>query len=141
MRLLAACLLLGLATPCALAQPLEPERGSADRTAILSEMRSAVRASGLDGSVEFHDVWIRVEGDWAFFEADVKRPGGRSLSEDVCPFDPIVEALLHRQRNGWVVALPTWGVPWCQSDDSGVVAEAKSQYRLPGALFPPKVPY
>jgi hypothetical protein len=86
----ASALLLVAAT--AFAAPYEPERGSAERAAILAEVRPAV-AELVGGNVGFLVQTLLVDQGWAFVIAEPDWPNGK-------PIDPAAIGLDMRERNG-----------------------------------------
>ena len=145
---LAAC----AAPPDEPAEPMPPAQvepdtsapdGSAaepDRAAALALAREEVRRSGLPGEVEFHDVWLRRQGDWAFLRAEIRRPGGAYIYDTdpaYCEGDAFVQLLLRRADDEWTLATgDRAGAPFCVSDapDYGPYVR---DYGAPAALFPP----
>ncbi|MGB3545182.1 hypothetical protein [Rubrivirga sp.] len=84
----------------------ESEQGSPELSTILDIARAEVRKSGLPGEVAFQDPWLRQSGDWAFLEAEFRRPNGEFIYDtdpDYCGFDATVQLLLRRANGSWSV--------------------------------------
>lgn len=131
--------LLGIATPAFAQQVRTPERGSAERAAILDGLRQAV-ASEIGVALRFEVRDLRVLNGWAF--ADVRpldpRGGGRydyagtPLEEEWREgfMDDGICALLRLQNGRWTaveLAIGPTDVPWEAWDD---------QHGVPSRIFP-----
>ena len=112
----------------------EPERGTAERKALMNALRPLAEAD-LGDPVEFvvHD--LRVSGDRAFASVQPQRPGGREIDLERTPgyirgdftYDMMdgthMQALYVRSGDTWVVmehaigAMDVWyaGEPFCSS--------------------------
>ncbi|MCC5975888.1 MAG: hypothetical protein JJT81_17825 [Rubellimicrobium sp.] len=115
----AALLALVLTGAQAIAQGYhEPERGSAERRALMDAIRPNVEGI-LGAPVEFVVDKLRVSGDVGFATLRAQRPGGAAIDIRATPvfaqglYDPEggdprdIEALFLREGNRWVVA--DWG--------------------------------
>ena len=70
--------LLALASPAAAEQIVHPEKGSALRAAVLDGARPIFQ-SETEGPIEMVVKQINVDGDWAFGDVFLQRPGGREI--------------------------------------------------------------
>lgn len=132
--MMAALLWWGLA----LAQTVvAPERGSALRTELLDTVRPAI-SKQTGGSVIFVVDTLQVLGDWAYLEADPRRPDGSKIdwrrtkfreAYEADMFSGLVLALLHWQDGRWALVDTFVGptdVAWL---------EWVQKYKLPETLF------
>lgn len=136
---LAGLFLLALAQAAPAQQVYTPERGSAERAAIMDAARVPVEAA-IGKPVIFVVHHLRVSGIWAFANLEPRNPQGGPIDyrgtqyeDDVREglFDNNVSVLLSRQGDGWVVVAYTIGatdVSW-----SSWPAEFKD---APRAIFP-----
>lgn len=117
-RLLTAVVVLAALSPVS-AQTYEPERGSAERTAILEAVRAETRTQhSLSGRIVFFDVSMRVQGPWAYFSGDPRRPDGGDPGHCDPEWDSHMIALLYRSGGRWHVleagacASDVWFLHW-----------------------------
>lgn len=134
----AAAAVVALGNPVA-AQLATPQRGSAERAAILDAVRPMVEAE-VGRPVEFVVDQLRVLGEWAFVVLRPQRPGGGPIAYvytryqaavDAGAFDDEVVALLRQTPAGWLVYeydLGATDVTWV---DWG------ARYPVPPEVFPP----
>ncbi|MEM0899394.1 MAG: hypothetical protein AAGI92_05530 [Pseudomonadota bacterium] len=83
-----------------------PERGTAERRAILDAVRPRIEAE-MRGEVEFVVQSLRVLDGWAFAVLDPQRPGGRPIdiadtgyADDLYIMDGLTVFALMRERDG-----------------------------------------
>ena len=129
MRAPIVVLSLVLAAP-AVAEPVEPPRGSALRAALLDAVRGPAEHD-LGAPVEFVVEALRADGDVALARVTAQRPGGGAIDTDTAPLiaregippslvdGPHVVAFLRRGPDGaWSVethstgATDMWWVGW-----------------------------
>ncbi|HEY7785790.1 MAG TPA: hypothetical protein VIB00_13745 [Pyrinomonadaceae bacterium] len=123
--------------PPATAKPYTPERGSAERKAIIDALRVPVEKQ-LKQSVIFKVDQLRVQKGWAFFGGMPQTPDGREIDYtgtvyqeaiDEGAFDGGVFALLRNVKGKWKVVQYVIGatdVPYVDWD---------KEYGAPRAIF------
>ncbi|MEK1926226.1 MAG: hypothetical protein AAAB11_12425 [Rhizobium giardinii] len=85
-RLVLSFALVAAWSGTALGQPFrEPEKGSAERSAILDTLRPAVEAE-MRGPVEFVVTTMRVSPNWAFVQVEPQQPGGGAIDPEKTGF-------------------------------------------------------
>jgi len=116
----------------------EPEKGSAERTAILNALRVPVEKA-LKQKVQFSVQTIKVRGNWAFINGEPQNSSGEnpdySKTEfqeaiDEGMFDNNFQALLKKTGGKWKVvtyAIGCTDVCWLGWDE---------QFKAPKAIFP-----
>jgi hypothetical protein len=123
----------------ALAQSVyTPEKGSAERTAILGALRVPVEKE-LKQKIQFSAQTFNVQGNWAFLFGDLQNSSGgkpnykgtqyqEAINEGM--FDNNFQALLRKQNGKWRVVTHLIGctdvcwIPWAQ------------EFKAPKAIFP-----
>ena len=115
-----------------------PEKGSAERTAILNTLRVPVERE-LKQKIVFNLEHFRVAGNWAFLGGDPQSPGGgrpnyratpyqEAIDADV--FDNNIFALLRRTGTKWRV------VTYAIGCTDVCYAAWWRRYKAPKAVFP-----
>jgi hypothetical protein len=130
-------LVLALVCSAAAQQIVSPSRGAPLRSQVLDALRpTAAKETG--GPVIFVVKVLNVMGDWAYVEAEPKRPGGEAVdwrktrfreAYAADAFSGLVLALLRNKGGRWTVSEHIVGptdVAWI---------EWQRQYKLPEALF------
>ncbi len=115
-----------------------PERGSAERTAILNTLRVPVERE-LKQKIAFNLDHFRVAGTWAFLGGEPQTPTGRQPNyrgtpyqeaKDADMFDNNIFALLRKTGGKWrVVAYAIGCTDVCYAD-------WWRRYKAPKAVFP-----
>jgi hypothetical protein len=134
---LPAFLLFALLIGTALGQATTPNKGSADRTAIMNALRIPVERD-LKQKVQFKISWLKVQNGWAFLKGipqqrngkpiDYKKTQYREAIEDGA-FDDWVCALLRKKNGKWTVVqfqIGATDVPYVTWPDD---------YKAPIAIF------
>lgn len=83
-----------------------PEKGSAERKAIMDALRASVKnVKGLTGSIIFAVDRLQVKDSWAFVIATPQSADGQPLTafQNSCDADPDVVGLLRKRGNRWRV--------------------------------------
>jgi hypothetical protein len=116
-----------------------PQRGTAERKALMDAARPAMSRE-IGGPIEFVVHTLRTDGDWAYLFAQPQRPGGTPIDWRQTPFaqdwadgffDEGVMILYRLDGQRWTVVdyfIGPTDVPWYAWID---------QYGLPEALFTP----
>lgn len=136
-RILFALSLLFISTAQAASQYYTPQRGSAERQAIMDAARVPVSAA-IGKTVIFRVSVLRSDGDWAYLQAEPRNPDGSALdwsrtrfAEDwaMDAMSDVIMVLLRRSGSGFQVVDHVIGptdVHWYGWLD---------RYGLPEALF------
>ena len=140
MRRLDPALIVFLLTATACApETIEAGREDSERSAILEIARTEVGESGLEGDVEFDEIWMRRAQEWAFLRAEIRRPGGGFLYDtdpNYCDADAVIELLLRLSDGRWtIVSGANQGYPYCVSDFRGY-DHYTTEFGAPASLFP-----
>jgi len=118
--------------------PYTPDKGSAERKAIVDALRSPVEKK-LKQPVIFKIDHLKVQKGWAFLLGVPQQPGGSAINYqgtayqtaiDAGAFDDSVVALLHNVNGKWRVIQYVIGatdVPYLDWD---------KEYRAPKSIFP-----
>jgi hypothetical protein len=137
--LLQTLILLAVMAVSAEAQAVRtPERGSAERTAILNALRAPVERE-LKQKIVFNLDHFRVMGNWAFLGGDPQSPSGGQPNyrgtpyqeaKDADMFDNNVFALLRKSGGKWRV------VTYAIGCTDVCYADWWRRYKAPKAVFP-----
>jgi hypothetical protein len=120
------------------AQVRTPEKGSAERTAILNTLRVPVERE-LRQKIVFNLDHLRVVGNWAFLGGDPQSPSGGQpnyrgtkyqRARDADMFDDNIFALLRKTGGKWRV------VTYAIGCTDVCYADWWRRYRAPKAVFP-----
>lgn len=118
---------------------VSPAQGSKLRTQILDTWRAELKKPMHGKTFKFVVRNIKVQGDWAFVEAEVRNPKlgpmdwkgtDFALQASEGMMDQLSYALLTKKKNKWSVRVMSIGstdVPW---------VEWPNEYKAPKAIFP-----
>lgn len=137
--LLQFVMLTAVLTASATAQTVRtPEKGSAERTAILNTLRAPVERE-LKQKIAFNLEHFRVVGNWAFLGGDPQSPSGGQPNyrgtpyqeaKDADMFDNNIFALLRKTGSRWRV------VTYAIGCTDVCYADWWRRYKAPKAVFP-----
>jgi hypothetical protein len=132
MRLLLMLGLLVVAAPLAAQAPVRvPPAGDPERRELLDVIRPDVQRQ-MRGAVVFHEVQLRIAGDWAFIYAEPRGSSGQRFDgfRARCECDDIIYALLRRRSGRWTIVQLDVGA----TDVSWVTWS--EEYGAPRGIFP-----
>ena len=132
MRLVLILSLLAFGTPLWAQSPVRtPPPGGPERRQLLDVIRPHVQRE-MAAAVVFHEVQLRVAGDWAFIYAEPRSSSGERFDafRARCECDDVIYALLRRRSGRWTIVKLVVGA----TDVSWVTWS--EDYGAPRGIFP-----